>query len=75
MELSIEKSPFASTNHYAGVYTDDQNRDYGFTVVESVNVDLALCGIEEIVWVDGAPIDQFEVEAQIEAEFKLSCDD
>lgn len=75
MEISIENNPFSSTNCYAGVYTDKSGRDYGFTIVESINVDLALCGIEEIVWVDSIPEDQFEIEAEIESEFKLSCDD
>lgn len=75
MEISIEKNPFASTQHYAGVYTNDEGRDFGFNIVESVNIDLALCGIEEIVWVDAVPEDQFEIETQIESEFKSSCDD
>lgn len=75
MELSIENQPFASTHNYAGVYTDDNGKDYGFTIVESVNVDLAHCGVEEIVWVDDTPEDQFEVEIQILSEFKSVCDD
>jgi hypothetical protein len=75
MEISIENQPFASTNNYAGVYTDETGRDFGFTIVESINVDLALCGIEEIVWVDCPPEDQFEIESQIESEFKSTCND
>ena len=75
MTIDIEKKPFASTHNFGGVYTDATGREFPFTVVESVNADLALCGIDCIVWVDRAPDEQFEIEAQIESEFNSSCND
>lgn len=75
MTIDIETSPFAATRWYAGVYTDDQGTNFGFTIVENENVDLSQCGIEEIVWVDETPEDQFEVEIKIMSEFKSVCND
>jgi len=75
MNLEIEQQPFASTHTYAGVFTDDQGKDFGFSVIESVNADLGISGIEDITWVDDTPSNQFEIEAQIELQFKIVSHD
>lgn len=73
MKFKIKRKPFEVIKHYNGEYIDDNGISYPFTVVETVHHNSVLKSeIEAIKWDRNPPIEQFDVEATIESNFKHS---
>ena len=70
MTIEIESSPFSSTHYHGGVYTDDNGKEFPFTIEYTVHIELHQSGYETINWPEEVPDNQYEVETNISLEFK-----
>ena len=62
--IMIEQEPFSKTEWYAGVYRDDANMDYEFTIA-IIRSELQGNTVQEVMWTDADEGPGIEVENDI----------
>ncbi len=63
MNIEIEVIPFNTSEYYAGVYTDEVEKEYEFSYISKSynNIETNF----SIVWLDGIPDNNEEIEQKI----------
>jgi hypothetical protein len=76
--ITILTKPYSKTEYYSGTYRCDvsenenevQMRDLDFTIVYSVDHDMDVANIDDIIWIDGQPRNLEEVNDRIKEHFQ-----
>ena len=64
-KIHIDTEPFAETRYYSGVYEDQTEKEYSFTLAAQLDENSNAMFIVEITWTDDTPPDFQEIEKKI----------